>query len=156
MATLPIRFISRPNRRDMQAGCYPIVRHPKVDGLEFRLIGPRAPLPEAEELSDLEMAVHPDDWDRVREAVGFEPPVGRVFCCTICGGEWLGEGLPTVLPSYVDRRSNCVYCASACSPECVDRAAAKVRAVLRQAVRLEARPTQEQANGPLVTFGNKT
>ncbi len=156
MATLPIRFISCPNRHDMQAGRYPIVRHRKVDRLEFRLIGQRAPLPEAEELSDLEMAVHPDDWDRVREAVGFEPPVGRIHGCTICGGEWLGEGLPTVLPSYVDPRDNCVYCTSACSPECVDRAAAKVRAKLRQAVRRETRPTHEQANGPSVTFGNKT
>ncbi len=137
MPTLPVRFISRPNRRDMQAGCYPIVRHAKVDSLEFRLIGRRAPLPEAEELSDLEMAVHPDDWARVREVVGFEPPVGRVYCCPICGGEWLGEGLPTVLPSYVDPRDNCVYCASACSPECVEDAATKVRTVLRQAVRRE-------------------
>ncbi len=83
------------------------------------------------------MAVHPDDWDGVCEAVGFELPVGRVYCCTICGGEWLGDGLPAVLPSYVDRRSNCVYCAGACAPACVDRAAAKMRTVLRQAVRRE-------------------
>ena len=134
MATLPIRFTSRPNRRDMQAGLYPIATHAKIDRLEFRLIGPLAPLPEAKELSDLELAIHPDDRDRVREAVGFEPPVGRVCRCPICGGEWLGDGLPTVLPSYVDRHDNCVYCASACSPECVDRAAAKLYTMLRQAV----------------------
>ncbi len=51
----------------------------------------------------------------------------------------MGEGLPAVLASYVDRRSNCVYCAGACAPACVDRAAAKMRTVLRQAVRREAR-----------------
>ncbi len=51
----------------------------------------------------------------------------------------MGEGLPAVLASYVDRRSNSVYCASACSPECVDRAAAKMRTGLRQGVRREAR-----------------
>jgi hypothetical protein len=149
VATLPIRLIGRI---DTQARRYPVVRHSTVEGLEFRLIGPRAPLPEAEQLSDLDLAVHPDDWDRVREAVGFEPPVGRIHGCAICGGQWLGDGLPTVLPYFLDCRSNHVYYASACSPECVDRALTKVRGKLRQAVRREivrreTRPTSAQANG---------
>jgi hypothetical protein len=89
VATLPNRLIGRPNRIDTQARRYPVVRHSTVEGLEFRLIGPRAPLPEAEQLSDLDLAVHPDDWDRVREAVGFEPPVGAFTAApSVAGSGW--------------------------------------------------------------------
>jgi hypothetical protein len=140
----------------MQAGRYPVVGHTTIEGLEFRLIGPLAPLPEAEGLSGMDLAVHPDEWDRVRQAVGFEPPVGRLHGCPICGGQWLGEGLTTVYPYLVDRRSDKVYCISACSPACVERAAELTREALRRSLKGEDRLAREQENSPSVTSRNKS